>query len=94
VPSHVLADAGLPDVDAQLNQFALDAWCSPEDIRAQAMTVSGLTMTSVVRHSVQTRDSQTQKTRSARESRCRRGRERSRTCSWCRSEQLKLERGA
>ena len=46
--------------------------------------ISGLTMTSVVRHPVSTRESTTQSQRSACASRTRRGRERCSTCSWCR----------
>ena len=53
--------------------------------RCQAMTVSGWTMTSAVRHPVQTRDSQTQSHRSAFASRNRRGRVRCSTCSWWRN---------
>jgi hypothetical protein len=48
------------------------------------MTVSGLTMTSVVRHPVQMRESPTQSHRSVFASRTRRGRVRCITCSWCR----------
>jgi len=29
---HVLGDAGLADVDAQLKQFTVDAWCTPGGI--------------------------------------------------------------
>jgi hypothetical protein len=53
--------------------------------RCHAMTVSGLTMTSAVRHSVQMRDSQTQSHRSAFARRTRRGLVRCSTCSWCRN---------
>jgi hypothetical protein len=57
---------------------------SPKPRRCQAMTVSGLTITTVVRHPVSTRESTTQSQRSAGASCNRRGRERCSTCSWCR----------
>src|SRR5712692_3692211 len=28
-PPHVLGDAGLPDLDAQFEQFTVDPWCPP-----------------------------------------------------------------
>jgi hypothetical protein len=49
------------------------------------MTVSGLTITSAVRHPVQVRESMTQSQRSTFASRTRRGRVRCSTCSWCRN---------
>ena len=53
--------------------------------RCHAMTVSGLTMTSAVRHSVQMPESRIQSQRSTFVSRNRRGRVRCSTCSWCRN---------
>ena len=29
---HVLCHGGLPDIDAELEQFAMDPWCSPERV--------------------------------------------------------------
>jgi hypothetical protein len=52
--------------------------------RCHARTVAGCTMISARRHSVHTRESQIQKTRSARESRGRARRDRSRTWICCR----------
>jgi hypothetical protein len=53
--------------------------------RCQAMTVSGLTMTSAVRHPGQMRKSWPQSQRSAFASRNRRGRVCCSTCNWCRN---------
>ena len=52
------------------------------------MTVSGLTITSAVRHPVQMRESRTQSHRSVFASRTRRGRVRCSTCSWCRNARI------
>ena len=62
---------------------ALQAHHSRKPRRCQAMTVSGFTMTSAVRHSVQTRKRTTQNHRSALVRGSRRGRVRCSTCSWC-----------
>jgi hypothetical protein len=51
--------------------------------RCQAITVSGLTITSAVRHPVRAREIPTQSHRSTFVSRNRRGRVRCSTCSWC-----------
>jgi hypothetical protein len=32
MPPHVLSNAGLPDVDAKFEQFAMDPWRAPERI--------------------------------------------------------------
>ncbi len=53
--------------------------------RCHAMTVSGLMITSTVRHRSQARDSQPQCSRSTRVRRSRRGCDRSSARSWCRS---------
>jgi hypothetical protein len=56
--------------------------------RCQAMTVSGFTMTSAVRHPAQTRASMTQSQRSVFASWTRRGRVRCSTSSWCRKARI------
>jgi len=56
--------------------------------RCQAMTVSGVTITSDVRHPVQMRESMAQRNRSVLKSRNRAGRVRCNTCSWCRSARI------
>jgi hypothetical protein len=71
-------------VGRPIRRRLLQAHHSRKPRRCQAMTISGLTMTSVVRHPVSTRESTTQSQRSACASRNRRGRERCSTCSWCR----------
>ena len=32
-PCHVFGDRGLPDIDAELEEFTVDTWCTPERIR-------------------------------------------------------------
>jgi hypothetical protein len=31
---HILTDTGLADVDAELKEFAVDAWCTPKRVVA------------------------------------------------------------
>src|SRR5262249_47924606 len=57
-------------------------------LRCQSMTVSGLTITTAVRHASHTWQSQIQRSRSVRVSRTRRGRDRSRTWSWWRNARI------
>ena len=61
---------------------------SRKPCRCQAMTVSGFTITSLVRHPAQTRANRTQSQRSVFYSRTRRGRVRCSTLNWCRKARI------